>query len=354
MNRHLLRGTFRGNLLIVGGNEWGDIMHAELVARAGLGRQEQCCTRNVYLAPGVEGFVELQTVHGSADDIAGRGEVNPTATLRAAAAALEEVGCAGAAAAVEHALAEVAGRGLATPDAGGRASTRELVEAVIAGALEAARRDERPLGPEEKPARVGALVVVDAQGDVCGPGGRFAELGLVDAARAEALGERLVRLVAAARAGRVPVVFVRTLDVAALLPAGLAARGRLASARGAEPFGAVPLEGEAVIAKRGHDALHRTELEARLRGLGAARIALAGAFTDLSIDATARTAREAGFEATVVEDATLPLERAQADALGFLRRYYGVDIATTASLEAAWRRERADERTPARGVELAR
>ncbi|MFB8173476.1 isocitrate/isopropylmalate family dehydrogenase, partial [Kitasatospora purpeofusca] len=76
---------------------------------------------------------EYQTVHGSADDLAGRDVVNPVATLRAAARIAERhAQCPGAEAALEAALAAVRGRGIRTPDLGGQAGTTEVADAVLA------------------------------------------------------------------------------------------------------------------------------------------------------------------------------------------------------------------------------
>jgi tartrate dehydrogenase/decarboxylase/D-malate dehydrogenase len=106
MNRRVLRDEFRGNVLVVGSNEWLDIAHAELLARHGGLVQDERCTRNVYLDPRLEGLVEYQTVHGSADDIAGRGVVNPLAAMRSAAAIAERCGaCLGATTRLEEAIA---------------------------------------------------------------------------------------------------------------------------------------------------------------------------------------------------------------------------------------------------------
>jgi hypothetical protein len=69
-NRQLAREEWRGNVLLIGANEWSDIMHAELVIKYGHGAQEERFSRNVYLHPDLDGMVEYQTVHGSADDIA--------------------------------------------------------------------------------------------------------------------------------------------------------------------------------------------------------------------------------------------------------------------------------------------
>lgn len=133
MNRELLRSAPRGRVLVLGANEWLDAMHADLLARFGGLVQEERFTRNHYLDARLGGMVEYQTVHGSADDIAGKGAVNPLATLRAAAAMLEEAaGIAGAIGRLESAAARARADGRATPDAGGRESTDALADRLLA------------------------------------------------------------------------------------------------------------------------------------------------------------------------------------------------------------------------------
>jgi tartrate dehydrogenase/decarboxylase/D-malate dehydrogenase len=132
-NRYLLRGGLEGHVVIVGANEWADVMHADLLARHGLGTQEERCSRTVYLQDDVAGLEELQTVHGSADEIAGRGTVNPVATLRAAALLIERLGrAAGAVTRMEEALTSTAHEGQRTPDAGGNSTTAAVVDRVLA------------------------------------------------------------------------------------------------------------------------------------------------------------------------------------------------------------------------------
>jgi len=92
-------------LLLIAGNEIGDLLQEVFTDQAGLHR-ETSCARNVYLHPDVEGLVEYQTVHGSADDLAGQQRVNPLATLRAAAALFDRyLGLAGMSDALEKATA---------------------------------------------------------------------------------------------------------------------------------------------------------------------------------------------------------------------------------------------------------
>ncbi|MER5349300.1 isocitrate/isopropylmalate family dehydrogenase [Kitasatospora sp. NPDC002551] len=137
VNRNLIAHGLADRTVLVAGNEWADIMHVVLLDRFGGERQESRCTENVHLHPELAELVEYQTVHGSADDLAGKDTVNPVATLRAAAAIAERhAGCPDAVAAVEAALAVSEEYGVRTPDVGGRHSTTDVVDAVL-GALTA-------------------------------------------------------------------------------------------------------------------------------------------------------------------------------------------------------------------------
>ncbi|GLW11275.1 3-isopropylmalate dehydrogenase [Microtetraspora sp. NBRC 13810] len=141
VNRNLIEHGPRPRTLIIAGNEWADIMHVMLLDRFGSERQENRCTENVYLHPDAAGLVEYQTVHGSADDLAGKDAVNPVATVRAAAAIAERhAGCAGAMGMVERGLRSLGRRGIATPDLGGGHSTTAVVDAL----LDVLEPDERP------------------------------------------------------------------------------------------------------------------------------------------------------------------------------------------------------------------
>ncbi|WP_214109876.1 isocitrate/isopropylmalate family dehydrogenase [Acrocarpospora catenulata] len=132
VNRNLIERGPRPRTLIIAGNEWADIMHVVLLDRFGSERQENRCTENVYLHRDVAGLVEYQTVHGSADDLAGTDAVNPVATVRAAAMIAERhAGCAGAVRMVERGLESLLRRGIGTPDVGGRHSTTAVVDALL-------------------------------------------------------------------------------------------------------------------------------------------------------------------------------------------------------------------------------
>jgi 3-isopropylmalate dehydrogenase len=74
----------------------------------------------------------FEPVHGSAPDIAGRGEANPLAMFLSAAMLLRHgLGLASEAAAVESAVERALDAGLRTPDLGGGAGTAEAARAVL-------------------------------------------------------------------------------------------------------------------------------------------------------------------------------------------------------------------------------
>jgi nicotinamidase-related amidase len=72
---------------------------------------------------------------------------------------------------------------------------------------------------------------------------------------------------------------------------------------------AMPLAGEAVIAKRTNSAFIGTDLEQRLRRGGHATIIVAGVLTHNSVEATVRMAGNLGFDTIVVSDAAWAVDR---------------------------------------------
>ena len=74
----------------------------------------------------------FEPVHGSAPDIAGKGVVNPLATILSAGMMLDHLGMGDAARELESAVASVLAEGnVRTPDIGGHSSTEEVTEAVL-------------------------------------------------------------------------------------------------------------------------------------------------------------------------------------------------------------------------------
>jgi tartrate dehydrogenase/decarboxylase/D-malate dehydrogenase len=123
-------------LLLIAGNEIGDLLQEVFLAGTGLEHRETTYSRNVYLHPDTDGLVEYQTVHGSADDIGGQQRVNPVATLRAAAALFEEhLELPGIVAAMEEAVAEAFACGLLRQPAGITRPTGETAAKIVESAV---------------------------------------------------------------------------------------------------------------------------------------------------------------------------------------------------------------------------
>lgn len=105
-------------------NLYGDVLSDAAAALiGGLGLAPSGCYGDDY--------AYFESAHGTAPDIAGRGIINPTATLLSAAMMLEHLGFPDAAERLRCALERVYAEGrFLTPDQGGRAGTEEFCAAV--------------------------------------------------------------------------------------------------------------------------------------------------------------------------------------------------------------------------------
>ncbi len=106
-------------------NLYGDILSDEGAATlGGLGLAPSGCYG--------DGFAYFESAHGSAPDIAGRGWINPTATLLSAVMLLDHLGLRDHARRLDDAISRVYAEGKRlTRDQGGSASTEEFAGAVI-------------------------------------------------------------------------------------------------------------------------------------------------------------------------------------------------------------------------------
>jgi len=114
--------------VVVASNLFGDILSdlsAILIGSLGLAASANLDPTRHY--PSM-----FEPVHGSAQDIAGKGIVNPLATILSAAMMLDHMGLSDAAAEVNSAVAGVLAEGrVRTRDLGGASSTREVADAVL-------------------------------------------------------------------------------------------------------------------------------------------------------------------------------------------------------------------------------
>jgi len=95
---------------------------------------------------------------------------------------------------------------------------------------------------------------------------------------------------------------------------------------------AEPADGEAVVSKHGASAFAGTGLETLLRDRDIGTLVIAGFATPISVGATARWARDLGFEPFVIRDATAAFESQDPDG-----KPITADILHTAELSALQR-----------------
>ncbi|KAL6714195.1 hypothetical protein ACLMJK_008690 [Lecanora helva] len=134
MNRNILMNGFKSHELIIGGNEYADIMEGIFLDMFDRSTQECSYSKNIYLAQSMCNLVEYQTVHGSADDLTGQDLVNPSATMKAAANILEEHGrgqYSGLESSMDRAIRMLVKEKKCTKDAGGSLKTSDFIPMVL-------------------------------------------------------------------------------------------------------------------------------------------------------------------------------------------------------------------------------
>ncbi len=161
------------------------------------------------------------------------------------------------------------------------------------------------------PARC-ALIIQDMQNDVMMDGGAFAETGAPEHAKEQNVVENVKALAATCRSKGIPVIHVwyiveegaAGLKLNAGLYQGVKDTGALV--RGS--WGAAPAEGleaqdgDFVVEKMRMNAWHDTKLETLLKGLGRDTVIVTGAWTNMSVEHTARTGADQGYFMVVPED----------------------------------------------------
>ena len=157
-----------------------------------------------------------------------------------------------------------------------------------------------------------ALVIQDLQNDVIIEGGAFAESGSPQHAKEQNVVENSAKLADACRAKGVPVIHVHYiveagapgLKLNAPLFQGLKeANAMVRGSWGAAPAdGLEPKEGDYVVEKMRMSGWEGTKLEQLLVGLGCDTVIVTGAWTNMSIEHTARTGADKGYDMVVPED----------------------------------------------------
>src|ERR671931_429701 len=105
---------------------------------------------------------------------------------------------------------------------------------------------------------------------------------------------------------------------------------------GAAPAeGLEPQDGDHVVEKMRMNGFYETRLDILLRGLGAEQLIITGAWTNMSIEHTARHGADAGYEVVIASDGTSTInEEWQQAALNYAVTNVG-KVATCAEIKAA-------------------
>jgi gluconolactonase len=159
-----------------------------------------------------------------------------------------------------------------------------------------------------------ALIIQDMQNDVIIEGGAFADSGAPAHAIAQNAVANVADLAAACRSAGVPVIHIWYIvekgapglrQNAPLFQGVKEADALVRGTWGAAPAdGLEAQDGDHVVEKMRMNGFYETRLDILLRGLGAETILITGAWTNMSIEHTARHGADAGYEVVVASDGT--------------------------------------------------
>ena len=159
-----------------------------------------------------------------------------------------------------------------------------------------------------------AMIIQDMQNDVIIEGGAFADSGAPAHAKSQNAVENVKSLAAAAREAGVPVIHIWYIveqgapglkQNAPLFQGVKGDNGLVRGSWGAAPAeGLEPQPGDHVVEKMRMNGFYDTRLDILLRGLGVETLIITGAWTNMSIEHTARHAADAGYRAVVASDGT--------------------------------------------------
>ncbi|MCW5771362.1 MAG: cysteine hydrolase [Rhodospirillaceae bacterium] len=192
-----------------------------------------------------------------------------------------------------------------------------------------------------------ALVVVDMQNDFCHGDGLLAKRG-IDMGPTQAMTPALLKLIEAARAASMPILYTvnqhdRWTDSAAWRKRqgkDVHALARTGS-WGADFYAVAPRDDERVVVKHRYNAFVGTDLDLILRSRGIESVLFSGVATNICVETTARDAFARNYEVVMVRDCLAGSSAAEHQAtLSTLSRYFDAVVADAGELAAVWVGER--------------
>ena len=192
-----------------------------------------------------------------------------------------------------------------------------------------------------------AMVIQDLQNDVIIEGGAFADSGAPAHATSQNVVANVKGLAEAARSAGVPVIHIWYIvdegatglkQNAPLFQGVKDANALVRGTWGAAPAdGLEPKDGDHIVEKMRMNAFHDTRLDTLLRGLGVETLIITGAWTNMSIEHTARHAADAGYRAVVASDGTSTVDDEwQNAALNYAMQNVAL-VATCAEIASAFK-----------------
>ena len=191
-----------------------------------------------------------------------------------------------------------------------------------------------------------ALLVIDMQNGFCHPGGSITAMGK-DISMGRAAIAPCLRLVEAARAAGVPVIFTRIVYRADYADRGVmpyeirpALKGLSSCVAGTWDAALIdeitPGPGEWVFDKNRPSAFHNCPMESTLRSLDVHTLVVSGVTTNICVESTVRDTAHRDYRTFVVADATGELERHRHEAALESMAYFFTHVVQVDEVLAAW------------------
>jgi gluconolactonase len=193
--------------------------------------------------------------------------------------------------------------------------------------------------------KTAALLIQDLQNDVITEGGAFADSGAPAHATSQNVVENVRGLAVSCRKAGLPVVHIWYVveegapglkQNAPLFEGVKSANALVRGTWGAAPAeGLEPKPGDHIVEKMRMNGFYDTKLDILLRGLGVETLIISGAWTNMSIEHTARHAADAGYRAVVASDGTSTVsDEWQSAALNYAMQNVAT-VATCSEIAAA-------------------
>jgi sugar lactone lactonase YvrE/nicotinamidase-related amidase len=193
-----------------------------------------------------------------------------------------------------------------------------------------------------------ALVMLDLQNDVLAAGGAWSGSGAPEHAKAQNIIPNVASLADCCRSLDVPVIHVHFIvesgapglkQNAPIFRDVRASNALVRGSWGAAPVdGLEPKDGDYVVEKTRVSGFYDTKLDILLKGVGAETVIITGAWTNMSVEVTARYAADAGYNVIVARDGTSTInDEWQAAGLDYALKNIG-ETPTCKEIEASLRK----------------